>query len=290
MKWVITIAMTGILVLGLSGCGTPENDQGKSENTSGNQEQQTEMDGHSNDGSDKGQNNHEADEGQTKNGQNQPDNKAAEKPPVETLSHTFQQLLIQETNKNGRVQTFDSKSELIKKLTDVTTKELAQMYVNEYYHEKDGKLYLEAQDAPVWINTNQPYQTKKLSDQTYQVIQEAESELYGAYTLTVTFQLQDGQWKINKRNRTRKDVNDQGNNHANNEQELTRKEAQKLVRDHAGLTNKPNVKVEYDHMENDRYVIHVYDVVDHEQDSASHTATRNWYYVEPKTGGIQSMF
>lgn len=69
---------------------------------------------------------------------------------------------------------------------------------------------------------------------------------------------------------------------------LTKKEAEELVRNHLDLTNRPEVKVQYDHEEQGRYVIHVYEIVG--EGEASHTATLGWYYVNPKTQEIESMF
>jgi len=70
----------------------------------------------------------------------------------------------------------------------------------------------------------------------------------------------------------------------NKDTKLTKEEAEILVSAYLVLYNNPNVKVEYDHMEGERYVIHVYEIVD------NHTSTRGWYYVNPKTAKIESMF
>lgn len=69
---------------------------------------------------------------------------------------------------------------------------------------------------------------------------------------------------------------------------LTKKEAEELVRKHLELENQPEMHVQYDHDEQGRYVIQVYEVVG--QGDTSHTATLGWYYVDPKTREIESMF
>lgn len=71
-------------------------------------------------------------------------------------------------------------------------------------------------------------------------------------------------------------------------QQLTKQEAEQLVREHLELTNNPGVKVDYDHDEGGRYVIHVYEIVG--DGEMAHTATWGWYYVDPKTKKIESMF
>ncbi|RYG72967.1 hypothetical protein EU245_08485 [Lentibacillus lipolyticus] len=191
MGWRIVSAVMSALILGLSGCGMMEDDQEKTASSSANQEKQSELESKEmDDFSDNG---------------NGSDEKKPNKPSVEKMSHTFRNLFIQETDKEGRVKKYDSKSELVQALTEVATKDLAQVYVEEYYNEKDGKLYLEAKDAPAWINTKQPYQTKRVDSHTYQVIQEAKSELYGHYRLTVTFKFQEDHWVIQSRNMKRID-------------------------------------------------------------------------------------
>ena len=69
---------------------------------------------------------------------------------------------------------------------------------------------------------------------------------------------------------------------------LTKKEAEDLVRNYLQLEDRPEVKVQFDHEEDGRYVIHVYEIVGSGEES--HTATLGWYYVDPKTQKIESMF
>jgi len=47
--------------------------------------------------------------------------------------------------------------------------------------------------------------------------------------------------------------------------------------------------IDFDRKEGDAYVIHVYEVVNDGPDN-SHTATKNWYYVNIKTGKITKEF
>ncbi|MEW9671465.1 copper amine oxidase N-terminal domain-containing protein [Ammoniphilus sp. 3BR4] len=61
-------------------------------------------------------------------------------------------------------------------------------------------------------------------------------------------------------------------------------QAEQLVRDHIGIAKNSDTVIEFDHMEEGAYTIHVYDLVD------EHTATRGWYLVEVETGKVTSMF
>jgi hypothetical protein len=66
---------------------------------------------------------------------------------------------------------------------------------------------------------------------------------------------------------------------------MTPTEAEQKVRQYL-INNGKYVpsKIEYDHEENNAYVIHCYDIV------VDHTATSGWYYVDKSTGNITSMF
>lgn len=69
---------------------------------------------------------------------------------------------------------------------------------------------------------------------------------------------------------------------------LTREEAEELVRRHLDLDDSPEVNVRYDHEEEGKYVIQVFEIVGQGEDS--HSATLGWYYVDPRTQEIESMF
>lgn len=61
-------------------------------------------------------------------------------------------------------------------------------------------------------------------------------------------------------------------------------QAEDLVRKHANIAKSSKKIVEFDHVDGDFYVIHVYDLV------GQHTATSGWYEVEIKTGKVESVF
>lgn len=88
--------------------------------------------------------------------------------------------------------------------------------------------------------------------------------------------------------RSAKDDHKQSEERDSDSEPLTKKQAEELVRRHLELDSRPEVKVQYDHDEDGRYVIHVFEIVD--QGESSHSATLGWYYVDPKTQKIESMF
>ncbi|MDO6657834.1 hypothetical protein [Anaerobacillus sp. 1_MG-2023] len=70
---------------------------------------------------------------------------------------------------------------------------------------------------------------------------------------------------------------------------MSPEEAIEAVIEHENIADHPELIVEHDHDEGERYVIHVYELVD-EGTEAAHTATWGWYYVDPYSGTIESIF
>lgn len=72
--------------------------------------------------------------------------------------------------------------------------------------------------------------------------------------------------------------------------ELTSTEAAQLVKNYLNITN-TKLHIEYDHMDGDNYIIHVYEVViDDPETQIGHTATYGWYGVNKKTKEIYDAF
>ena len=72
--------------------------------------------------------------------------------------------------------------------------------------------------------------------------------------------------------------------------ELTSSEAVQLVKNYLNINN-DKMHVEYDHMDGDNYIIHVFEVViDDPQTNVGHTATYGWYGVNKQTKKIYDAF
>ncbi|RHW39040.1 hypothetical protein D1B31_13840 [Neobacillus notoginsengisoli] len=66
-----------------------------------------------------------------------------------------------------------------------------------FLEETDDGVYFLAQDGPFHFETDKPYETKKLADTKYQLVQKLYTDMYGPnYTLTVTVEYIDGKWII----------------------------------------------------------------------------------------------
>jgi hypothetical protein len=68
---------------------------------------------------------------------------------------------------------------------------------------------------------------------------------------------------------------------------LSEKDAELLVQEYLGLKDNDTLYVEVDHNIGNKYVVHVYEVVN--DDDFSHTATYGWYYVYKESGKIEDM-
>ncbi|GKU83020.1 hypothetical protein [Niallia sp. NCCP-28] len=72
--------------------------------------------------------------------------------------------------------------------------------------------------------------------------------------------------------------------------ELTSSQAVQLVKNHLNINN-DKMHVEYDHMDGDNYIIHVFEVViDDPKTNVGHTATYGWYGVNKYTKKIYDAF
>ena len=98
------------------------------------------------------------------------------------LSQGFRRRFLQETVNNNQVRDFNNKEELINYLSEVINREIAKQYVNNYYYEKNGNLYLIAKDAPTWLFPDKPFQIKKIDNNTYLAIQKNQTAIHGKYT------------------------------------------------------------------------------------------------------------
>ncbi|MDZ7836710.1 MAG: hypothetical protein U5N58_01540 [Actinomycetota bacterium] len=120
----------------------------------------------------------------------------SEEPPIEYLIEEFEARLIQEVEEDYKVKKFNSKQELVNHLSEITTERLAYQYVQEFYQEQEGKLYIIPRDGPMWIDTSIPYRSQKISEDKYLVVQENENMLWGNYRVEVTLKQITNQWII----------------------------------------------------------------------------------------------
>lgn len=114
------------------------------------------------------------------------------------LTDGFLNTLIQETDKDYRVLKYQDKASIIDAFKHITTEEVVKAYVDYYYYEENGGLYIVPTETPPWFNKQNEYDVVQLEKNKFLVKQENESELYGEYRIEMEFTYTGQDWKITK--------------------------------------------------------------------------------------------
>ncbi|WP_349408338.1 LPXTG cell wall anchor domain-containing protein [Pseudalkalibacillus sp. SCS-8] len=121
------------------------------------------------------------------------------KPPVKDLENRFNELMDLETGDDGAVKKYDSKDQVEQEMRQIMVWPLADYYVDKYFYEKDGKLYMESIDGPIRLNMDEDYTLEKVSENHYKLTQEGSNELRDDYTLTIDYSYEAGKWVFSDR-------------------------------------------------------------------------------------------
>ncbi|WP_337018547.1 hypothetical protein [Oceanobacillus massiliensis] len=125
---------------------------------------------------------------------------ASEKPQlthedITLLTNKFMDILVQDIDSNYKVNNFDTKEELLNEFSTVTTKEIAQEFVDFFYMEEADGLYILPTETPPWFLETNDYDMIKVNDSTVKVVQDNYTDLDGNYTVEFEFTY-DTEWKI----------------------------------------------------------------------------------------------
>lgn len=112
------------------------------------------------------------------------------------LLTSFMGRLVQEVDDNYRVKGYDSKEALLKMFASIADEQLAKKFIDYYYEERNGALYIIPTELPPWVELGNEYDLKQLNENEYKLTQENKSDLYGMYTIHVTFTFENGKWLI----------------------------------------------------------------------------------------------
>jgi hypothetical protein len=112
------------------------------------------------------------------------------------LTDKFMNHLVQETDQDYKVKKYHSKNELIESFSSIASKEVAKKFVDVYYKETGGNLYIIPTETPPWFTRNQSYKLDKINETETNVTQLNSSELYGDYKIEITFQWVKDHWII----------------------------------------------------------------------------------------------
>lgn len=269
MKKIICLIITSALFISLTACSQDNVQETPDKNETNNNENEQDPEP---------ENNKKADEKD-----NKPENDPSEEkdPPVLTdekvknLLRQYKQYfhqILDDKDKDGILDSYDTKVEVIEYFKEVMSEKWAETLTEGYIKEKEGGLYVIPKDSPIWLEMDTPFQLKKMSDTYYRVTQDRSNQLRGNIEVKIDIKFKDSNWVVDEIKA--------------DSVKLSKEQAKQLVRDHVGVDS--TVQVEFDHMVNGNYLIHVYDLIDKGEQS-EHIATRGWFYVNPVTHKITNM-
>lgn len=116
------------------------------------------------------------------------------------LETEFRNRLFQETEDDSWVvKDYDTIEGVINHVAEVTSRELAENYVNNYYEYMNGELTLPPKDAPTKIIEARDYHLEVVHPRAYRITQETTTAMVGHYTLTITYHYSNNDWIMEER-------------------------------------------------------------------------------------------
>jgi hypothetical protein len=117
-------------------------------------------------------------------------------PPAKELAMKFMDHLIQSVDDQYRVENYQSKEEYIASFLDIASKEVTERYVDFYYYDMGGALYVVPTETPPWLEENNTFTLTEISRGHYKLVQINDTELYGKYTIEIDYKYKNGRWHI----------------------------------------------------------------------------------------------
>ncbi|KHE67171.1 hypothetical protein [Halobacillus sp. BBL2006] len=122
-------------------------------------------------------------------------------PPVKKLEQQFNDFFTLETTDDGEVKKYDSMDRLEEEMKSIMVWPLADRYLETYFYEENGKLYLKAMDGPVKLDLDKEYHMEKVDENHYTVTQDREGAQYGKHTVKINYSYEAGKWVLEDRSR-----------------------------------------------------------------------------------------
>jgi LPXTG-motif cell wall-anchored protein len=120
-------------------------------------------------------------------------------PPIMELEQQFENLIYQETTENGQLKNYDSMDKLEQDLKGIMVWPLADHYLDTFFYEENGNVYLVSRDGPISFMSDQEYHLEKINDKHYKLTQSGNNELSGDYMLTIDYKYEAGKWVFGER-------------------------------------------------------------------------------------------
>ncbi|WLR50308.1 hypothetical protein LC040_13645 [Bacillus tianshenii] len=119
-----------------------------------------------------------------------------EEEDIARATQSFIDTLVQNSDENYRVTRYDNKEELLDAFDSIAVEKAVKPYVDYYFQEKNGDLYIKPTELPPWFKPNQSYEIDQIDNTHAKVQQSNETSLYGNYTITIDFLYKNEQWVI----------------------------------------------------------------------------------------------
>ncbi|UOQ84946.1 hypothetical protein [Gracilibacillus salinarum] len=237
------------------------------------------------------------------------ENKATE---VLNQYHDTVMDVINNADDQGTVQDFSAKEPLKEEFMTIMSEELASSYVDQYFQQTDGQLFVVPTEAPIWFKEDQAFQMQEVSKTEYEIIQEQSNELIGEVKMTYVLTSKNDKWIVQEvhteelkdtsngdgqSDNSSQNGNDSSDNNGDSGDgeeasedtgEITDNKAEDLVREYLNIPEDSEMNVVMDHKDdNGNFVVQVYELV--QNGDTSHTATVGWYIVNKDDGSIEEM-
>lgn len=235
MKKIVMTSLTGLVILGGCGTSADDtledsNKNGEQQeqtvNASSNEDNQKEQDNttsnnkssendteekkseskESEDSNEKKSNNNETEDGETdKSDDNneetsqEEDRKRFDKGRAEVVLEDYAKAfnkVINYTTEDGQLKEYQTKPELKDHFRHFMSETQATQMIDTYFEMRDGKLHVKSMDGPTFLQTDQPYELNKVSEDKYQVVQERDNQLIGHVNMIYTLVHEDGIWIV----------------------------------------------------------------------------------------------
>ncbi|WP_345241188.1 hypothetical protein [Pontibacillus salipaludis] len=190
--------------------------------------------------------------------------------------------VIKNTDDNLMIKDYSSLQQIEEEFKTAMSQSLTDEFMSYYIRQENGKLYVVPSSAPSFLNPDQPVSIERINDTTSHVIQNQSDEMEGNSKVNYIVVHDGTQWVVDDIQTTYIQED------SAETKQVAEEQAIQAVRNHLGIKSSDDrVKVQIDHEESGKYLVHVYELV--KQDGTSHTATMGWYYVDKKTGKVTDM-
>ncbi|HPT75962.1 MAG TPA: hypothetical protein PLL17_00960 [Defluviitaleaceae bacterium] len=140
---------------------------------------------------------------------------------------------LEKVEDSNEILNFKSKEELMDYVKEVAGEELATLFIENFYEEIDGKLYVIPKGTPPRLIYDSPFEINKIDDNTYEIVQDEENEMYGPYRLLIEFKYIDGKWKMTDRKAEGRENANQDDSNFSKEERIDSETAKAIISDTA---------------------------------------------------------